>query len=172
VDRALPEPERRAFLGRAAAALLAVVGGGLGVAAGAGCAKPPADPQRPVGSTPGATPDQRPPLPMAGAVADRPPDAGPPVARADAATTLPPDAAPATHMVPIGGLVADPQGRRDAGARPTPKPAGIMPDRPQPTRGIRPDRPRPGYMPGTKGIRPDRPDDLPDPFSDMGKKKR
>ena len=139
VDRmrgALPEPERRSFLRRATAALLALVGGGATALAATGCRD--ADAGRSV----------QPPPAVTGARPDRPPP--PPTTDPDPADTTSPPPDPPDTTSPGTDKPDVPEPKPDT--RPTPKPAGIRPDRPRPSRGIRPDRPRP-----SKGIRPDRP---------------
>lgn len=161
VGSSIPEPDRRAFLGRSAAALLALASGG--VAAAAGCEdhvvvkgirpQRPATGPKPPPPTPPAPPPKpdpsAPPPEPAGIRPDRP---------------EPKPKPPEPVKTPDAGPPPKPQPR---GIRPDrPKPKGIRPDRPKPkTRGISPDRPRPGK---TRGIRPDRPGDLTNPFDDEG----
>lgn len=150
VENAIPEPDRRAFLSRSAAALLALAAGTLGTAV-SGCERQPSRvqgirPQRPDSRPEPARPQQTEPH-----AAPKRPDLGSPTP--SAATPASPDAgrpAPA-HEAPIGGL------QMKDFDRPT---RGIRPDRPIRVKGIRPDRPLP-----TRGIQPDRPD-LVDPFGD------
>ncbi len=108
---ALPEPERRSFLRRATAALLALVGGGTAAVASVGCRD--ADAGRNV----------KPPPAVTGARPDRPP---PPDPETPDTKTTPPAESDTSEPKPK--------------PKPAP-PAGIRPDRLRPSRGIRPDRP-------------------------------
>jgi hypothetical protein len=138
VGQTLPEEDRRFFLGRAGAVLVALVGGGM-AAASSGCRKRRGE--QPIEVT-GIRPQEVPPPT---------PDAKP---------------APDAKSAPDAGAQTAPHAPTPT-PTPTPqKPhrpltRGIRPDRPRPqTKGIRPDRPRPL----TRGIRPDR--DMINPFDD------
>lgn len=144
VHQGIPEQDRRSFLNRSAAALVALVGGGLAVGGASGCpgAVKGSRPDRP--EKPDSTPPAPDPAPPAGIRPDRPgTKAGP------SSGGLPP-------------LEKDWGEEEDDEARPNSPKTGSRPDRPGPTKGIRPDRPgrtrgiRPD-RPRTKGIRPDRP---------------
>ncbi len=146
VGGAIPDEERRAFLGRSAAALLALVGGVLPLGA-SGCDQkvkgiqpdkpPPNVPDQPKTKAVKPPPE---PMPPTGIRPDRPPK---PATVPDAGRPAPEPAAP------IGGLTA-------------PKKPPVRPQ----SRGNRPDRPRPRPDRRTKGIRPDRPGEAMNPFSD------
>jgi len=122
VGHSLPEQDRRTFLGRSAAALVALVGG---ASVTSGC-------DRGLQSVPAGV---RPDRPASQPVTPSPPVSAPaPKPTAAPAPTEPtPASAPAPLTRPIGGLVARPDAGRIAPRR------GIRPDRP--TKGHRPDRP-------------------------------
>jgi hypothetical protein len=136
VGTTIPEHDRRTFIGRSAAALLALVGGGT-LLATTGCPETKgARPDRPSKVT-GIRP-QRDPQPQPAPVVD-----------------VPPERDPAQRREQLQG---------ETGARPDRPPPKEQPDaglkkpveRPKPTRGIRPDRPNPTPAP-PMGHAPDRP---------------
>ena len=118
VQGAIPDADRRTFMQRSAAALLAFLGGAAVV--GAAACDQKVTGSRPIVPNAGVRPEGN-PAKAAESTKDTPPDA----------ETDKPDAPPP---------------KPDAGPPPSkvrPRPSrGIRPDRPQPTRGIRPDKPK------------------------------
>ncbi len=155
----VPDEHRRAFLGHAAAAMLAAMGL---VMPGCGHAEPPV--------SDGIRPDR--PPPTKGIAPDRPPGSERPEriepTKGDRAD-VPPGAEKSKAPLDPSGETAKPQAGNvpEKPETPTPGPfrenplrseevpptQGIRPDRPQPDTGIRPDEPPPPI----RGTRPDRP---------------
>ncbi len=126
----VPQEHRRAFLGKAAAAMLAAVG-----VIGAGCGREEVKGTRPDGGTKGSRPD-RIPAPT-GSAPDRPPEKPQP---------------PAEGADPTVSEPADPEATE---GQADPEPSE---EQPEPiVRGIRPDRvpKRPDRPPAPTGIRPE-----------------
>jgi len=134
VHQGIPEQDRRSFLNRSAAALVALVGGGLAMGGATGC--------------PGAVKGSRPDRPEKPDATHEPPEPIRP-------TGIRPDRPGAKNDPSLGGLPPleeDWSEEDDGEAWPNSPKTGSRPDRPGPTKGIRPDRPG-----RTLGIRPDRP---------------
>ena len=136
----VPQEHRRAFLGKAAAAMLAAVG-----LMSPGCI--PVDHPAPTGERPDIPPTEEPP-----------PEGDEELEPGDVSPETPPEAEPPDETEEVGRTPGEDVGPDlvdpSSGLPPEPPPVirGIRPDVPLRTLGIRPDR-----IPMTKGIRPDVP---------------
>lgn len=145
----LPEPERREFLGRSAAAMLLLLGSGA-AASGAGCNRSV------TGSRPEPIP--APPQTTTGSRPDRPEEITPP--RPDMGVAEPPPLPPTGHrpdLPPKSRGISPDRPRPDEHGFGSPK-TGSRPDEPEPKPKPDAGRPRPPTRPRpTRGIRPDYP---------------